>query len=140
MTIPTKRFLTLGLRGRAVPERMRVDRGGNILYESVFTPRRVRGHEAIGQLFEYRIEAVTTHPAALRMAAGGNDERIRLDDGQLVEGVSSEHGETSLVLSQDMQVAEVHLLRNDGSVIATYQPMLTRVTDTAFKSQGSTSS
>lgn len=65
----TERFRTLGLRGCAVPERMRVDCAGNILYESVFTPRRVRGHEGIGRLFEYRIEAVTTNPAALRMAS-----------------------------------------------------------------------
>ncbi|WP_321961457.1 type VI secretion system Vgr family protein [Paraburkholderia sp. J7] len=63
--------------------------------------------------------------------------RIKLHDGQLIEGTSNEHGETSLVMSQSMQIAEIRLLRKDGSVMAIYQPMLTRTTDTAFKSQGS---
>lgn len=63
--------------------------------------------------------------------------RIKLDDGQLIEGISNEHGETSLVLAERMQAAEIYVLRKDGSVMAMYRPMLTRTTDTAFKSQGS---
>ncbi|MBN3854979.1 type VI secretion system tip protein VgrG [Paraburkholderia sp. Ac-20340] len=63
--------------------------------------------------------------------------RIKLNDGTLIEGTSTAHGETSLVMSESMQIAEVQLLRVDGSVMALYRPILTRTTDTAFISPGS---
>jgi type VI secretion system secreted protein VgrG len=49
------------LRGRALPERAVAvvhGRREQEYYQSVLAPRRVTGHEGIGELFEYRIEAV----------------------------------------------------------------------------------
>ncbi|TDG20265.1 DUF2345 domain-containing protein, partial [Paraburkholderia silviterrae] len=62
--------------------------------------------------------------------------RIKLDDGQLIEGISGAHGETSLAMGQRMQIAELQLLRPDGTVFANHQPMLTKAVDSAFNSQG----
>ncbi|WP_116614464.1 type VI secretion system Vgr family protein [Paraburkholderia unamae] len=70
------------------------------------------------------------------LAMSSQRYRIRLDDGQLIEGVSSERGETSLVMSQVMQIAEIKLLRNDGSVMSIFRPMLTKDAETANKSSG----
>ncbi|MBN3856842.1 type VI secretion system tip protein VgrG [Paraburkholderia sp. Ac-20340] len=58
--------------------------------------------------------------------------RIKLGDGQVIEGISDDHGETSLVLSDSMQIAEVEYLRKDGSAMAIHYPMLVRTTESAF--------
>ncbi|WP_421046994.1 DUF2345 domain-containing protein [Paraburkholderia sp. A1RI-2L] len=66
--------------------------------------------------------------------------RITLQDGQLIEGTSREKGETSLVLGDEMQIAEIELLRKDGSLLSAYRPMLAKTVKTAFNSSGSTQS
>ncbi|HKT99296.1 MAG TPA: type VI secretion system Vgr family protein [Paraburkholderia sp.] len=67
MTTNTERFRTLEMRGCAIPERVRIGPGGIRLRESVFIPRRISGHEGVGCLFEYRVEAVTPRRDALPM-------------------------------------------------------------------------
>ncbi|WP_063803160.1 type VI secretion system Vgr family protein [Burkholderia ubonensis] len=52
--------------------------------------------------------------------------RITLDDGQVIEGTSTEHGETSLVASKSMQIAKLVLLRDDGTACSIFRPALTR--------------
>ncbi|WP_322056322.1 type VI secretion system Vgr family protein [Paraburkholderia sp. J63] len=66
MTAGNLRFSTLAIGGRAIPERVRIGPGGLRLREPTLIPRRVSGHEGIGRLFEYRVEAVM-NPAALSM-------------------------------------------------------------------------
>ncbi len=50
--------------------------------------------------------------------------RITLDDGKVIEGVSNEYGETSLAMSERMQIAQLALLREDGSTAAIRGGML----------------
>ncbi|WP_322048850.1 type VI secretion system Vgr family protein [Paraburkholderia sp. J67] len=63
--------------------------------------------------------------------------RIKLQDGQVIEGISNVHGQTSLVMSDSIQIAELQLLRKDGTVRGIYRPGLTRAVGIAFKSSGS---
>lgn len=62
--------------------------------------------------------------------------RIRLHDGQVIEGTSNARGETSLVMSMHMQIAEVEFLRADGSLMSLVRPMLARTTDSRLVSRG----
>jgi type VI secretion system secreted protein VgrG len=73
----TEEFRTLRMRGRALPERVRLGREGAEIRESALTPRRISGHEGIGQLFEYRVEAIASAPAMFPF--GDDEERIDLD-------------------------------------------------------------
>ncbi|MFD1558182.1 hypothetical protein ACFSHT_21545, partial [Paraburkholderia silviterrae] len=59
---PLGQYRMLGMRGRAIPEREILGQGGALLHEPSLIPRRISGHEGIGCLFEYRVEAVTAHP------------------------------------------------------------------------------
>ncbi len=54
--------------------------------------------------------------------------RIKMNDGQLIEGISNERAETSLTMSQSMQMVEIQILRKDGSVMALHRPMITKAT------------
>jgi hypothetical protein len=62
--------------------------------------------------------------------------RIRLHDGQVIEGTSNARGETSLVMSMHVQIAEVEFLRADGSLMSLVRPMLARTTDSRLVSRG----
>ncbi|PAJ77692.1 hypothetical protein CJO71_27605 [Burkholderia ubonensis] len=59
--------------------------------------------------------------------------RITLDDGQVIEGTSNEHGETSLVASKSMQIVKLVLLRDDGTVRSIFRPALTRDAKAGFE-------
>ncbi|WP_232447155.1 type VI secretion system Vgr family protein [Burkholderia ubonensis] len=45
--------------------------------------------------------------------------RITLVDGQVIAGTSNAQGETSLAMSESLQIATLDLLRHDGSLLAT---------------------
>ncbi|WP_059988209.1 type VI secretion system Vgr family protein [Burkholderia ubonensis] len=59
--------------------------------------------------------------------------RITLDDGQVIEGTSTEHGETSLIASKSMQIAKLVLLRDDGTACSIFHPALTRDAKARFE-------
>jgi len=63
--------------------------------------------------------------------------RITLSDGQVVEGISSATGETSLVMGESMQIAMVELMRKDGSIISTHRTAVTRDAKATFDSSRS---
>ncbi|PAK15433.1 type VI secretion protein ImpA [Burkholderia ubonensis] len=52
--------------------------------------------------------------------------RITLDDGRVIEGTSSSHGETELAMSESLQIATLELLRQDGSLLATSCAAITK--------------
>jgi type VI secretion system secreted protein VgrG len=65
--------------------------------------------------------------------------RITLNDGQVIEGITSAIGETSLVLAETMQIATVEILHNDGTGNAAgiFQPMMTQSTERDEQFEGS---
>ncbi|MBN3853301.1 type VI secretion system tip protein VgrG [Paraburkholderia sp. Ac-20340] len=67
----------LGMRGPALPERKILGSRGRQLDEPVLCPRRLAGHDGIGQLFEYRVEA--TVRASLLPAIFDEDARTKID-------------------------------------------------------------
>jgi len=60
--------------------------------------------------------------------------RIELADGQILAGISNAQGETSLAMSDSIQIATVELLREDGTILSTHQPALTRDAHATFDS------
>ena len=63
--------------------------------------------------------------------------RITLDDGQVIEGVANEHGETSLILTGSVQSGRVALLRTDGSVLSSFHTIFTTDARAALNPSGS---
>jgi type VI secretion system secreted protein VgrG len=59
------------------------------------------------------------------MALSQQRYRIALDDGQVIEGETNEHGETALVLTESIQSGRVALLRSDGSVLSSSHAVFT---------------
>ncbi|WP_230949328.1 DUF2345 domain-containing protein, partial [Burkholderia vietnamiensis] len=62
--------------------------------------------------------------------------RITLDDGQVIEGISNEHGETSLVASKSFKIAKLALLREDGTVHSIFRAGITRDANSSFGAKG----
>ncbi|MFX1765564.1 hypothetical protein PWP93_23820 [Paraburkholderia sp. A1RI-2L] len=65
MWFPRKYNTPVRMRGPELPVReitLQRGRREQDYSEDVLLPRRITGHEAIGQLFEYRIEAVRSVP------------------------------------------------------------------------------
>ncbi|WP_241239190.1 type VI secretion system Vgr family protein [Burkholderia stagnalis] len=62
--------------------------------------------------------------------------RITLDDGQVIEGISNEHGETSLVASKSFKIAKLALLREDGTVHSIFRTGITRDANSSFRAKG----
>lgn len=67
----------LGMHGAALPERPTIGPGGRKRRESLLVPRRIAGGEAIGSLFEYRVEA--------SMLAGSAPTFFEIDAGSRID-------------------------------------------------------
>ncbi|NIE66301.1 type VI secretion system Vgr family protein [Burkholderia sp. Ax-1719] len=67
----------LDMRGPALPERKTLASYGRECGEAVLAPRRIVGREGIGQLFEYRVEAIAR--ASIASGFFDEDERTKID-------------------------------------------------------------
>lgn len=63
--------------------------------------------------------------------------RIMLRNKWAIYGISNAQGETSLVMSASLQIAQVALLRQDGTILSSHQPALTRDAQATFDSSRS---